>query len=349
MKKTIKKFIFISIIAIIITNFILITNNIHVGAYALNEGDNNSDIVFLGGNPIGIISDSKDGLVVTEVVNITTESGSFSPALKAGIKKGDLIFSANGEKIYDIESFNKTIESSVSPIILGIIREDKGITITIEPVFDLIANRKKIGLMLKNNIAGIGTLTYVTKSNNFGALGHQIVDGFGHGNIYKNGLIFLCDITGYKVAISNTPGELIGKINTEYSPIGTISENKFCGIFGEITDDSFPPNKTPIEVGSKDSVMPGKAYICTTINGSEPQRYEIEIVKTFNQTSPNEKSMVLRITDKRLLSTTKGILQGMSGSPIIQNDKLIGAVTHVFTNDSTMGYGIYIDWMLPVE
>ena len=139
-------------------------------------------------------------------------------------------------------------------------------------------------------------------------------------------------------------GELKGYFERK-EQIGAIDKNNDYGIFGYINDFNY--KKYPlIEVGSKEDVTSGKAYIYTSIKGSVPKRYEIEIIKNINQSSPNQKGLVIRVTDKELLGTTGGIVQGMSGSPIVQNSKLVGAVTHVFINDPTRGYGIYIDWMI---
>lgn len=304
-----------------------------------------TDEVYLGGTPIGIIADS-DGLVVTEIVNVTSSEGSFSPSLKAGIQKGDLIIAVNGEQISDIAQFNDIIQKTEESLIITLQRGNNRLTVSVLPMFDLAQNAKRIGISVKNNIAGIGTLTFVKNNGDYGALGHQITDAFGNGDAYDNGKVFFCDITGYKRPTTDAPGELLGKINLDKNSVGTIEKNKFCGIFGSIEETSFYSSQEKIAVGSKNNVRPGKAYLVTTINDGLPQKYEIEIVKASNQNKPSEKSMVIRITDEKLLSSTHGILQGMSGSPIIQNDKLIGAVTHVFTNDSTMGYGIYIDWMI---
>lgn len=301
--------------------------------------------VLIGGNPIGIIADT-DGLLVTEFVNITTPDGAYSPAMKGGLRKGDIIIAINGEKVTDILRLNEIVQLTDLPLTFTVLRNNNEIIIPVKPANDLVTNAKKLGLMVKNNIAGIGTLTYIRDNNSYGALGHRIADSFGNDSLYKKGKLYLCDISGYKRASAETPGELIGKINLDSPAIGTINKNTFCGIFGNMGDNSSFLSNNRISVGHKSTVKPGKAYIMTTISGNTPNQYEIEIVKAFSQNEPSEKGMVIRVTDKTLLSTTGGILQGMSGSPIIQNGKLIGAVTHVFTNDTTMGYGIYIDWML---
>ena len=198
-------------------------------------------------------------------------------------------------------------------------------------------------MMVLTNVSGIGTVTFIRENGSFGALGHPIADAYGYSDIYTKGTVYDCIIYGYNRAEKDEPGELLGRI-TSNTPIGTFDTNTVSGITGQFFN--VPTSASKIAVGSKDEVKPGKAYIATTIDGTKPETYEIEIVKAENQNEEKEKSMVIRVTDKKLLETTGGILQGMSGSPIIQNGKLIGAVTHVLTADSTLGYGIYIDWMM---
>ena len=344
MKKNLKYSIFVFINITIIALCILFTQVQipRIDAYAIQNTYNNT--VYLGGTPIGIISES-NGLIVSEIVNITNKNGSFSPALHAGFKKGDIIISINDEKTSDINKLNDVIQNSKGTLNITVLRNNEHIKLYVEPVVDNIHNIKKIGLILKNNIAGIGTLTYVRKDYRYGALGHAIVDSYGNSFLYNKGKIFLCDISGYNRATKDIPGELLGKINMNYPSIGTLDKNKFCGIFGKFTNIECLPKKT-IQLGNKSSVTPGKAFIYTSISSNAPELYEIEIIKASKQNQCEEKGMVIRVTDKKLLNTTGGILQGMSGSPIIQNNKLIGAVTHVFTNDTTTGYGIYIDWMI---
>jgi stage IV sporulation protein B len=282
---------------------------------------------------------------VTELINVTTAEGSFSPALKAGIQKGDIIAAVNGERVNDIVKLNEIIENAQEPVIFTVIRDVQSLALAVEPEFDLAQNAKKIGLMLKNNIAGIGTLTFVREDGSYGALGHQISDSFGHGDIYEKGLLYFCSINGYNRPSGEKAGELRGSIDLEHPAIGTIDRNKFNGIYGKYNDSSSYSENAKIPLGSRTEVTPGKAYIRTTIDGGAPKNYEISIIKAVKQDSPAEKGMVIRVTDKELLEKTGGILQGMSGSPIIQNGKLVGAVTHVFTNDPTTGYGIYSDFM----
>jgi len=163
----------------------------------------------------------------------------------------------------------------------------------------------------------------------------------------SNGNIFKCNIVGYKKGMRGDPGELKGLFLRNGSIYGSLDKNNEFGVYGNFYEKYLESlNTNIIEVASKDEVKSGKAQIRCSIDGFEPDYYDIEIVKTYFQSQKSNKSMFIRVTDKRLLESTGGIVQGMSGSPIIQNGKLVGAVTHVFVSDPTKGYGVYLDWML---
>ena len=202
---------------------------------------------------------------------------------------------------------------------------------------------------MRDKTAGIGTLTFYDENTGiFGALGHGITD-IDTGELLKieNGKIMSARISEIEQGSKGSPGEIKGAFYETQDALGDITSNTEFGIYGKLYKKNLDNNKSkPLPVGFQEEVKEGKAYILTTINDNKVQKYEIEIVKAQNQPFPEQKSMIIRITDKKLLQKTGGIVQGMSGSPIIQDGKLIGAVTHVFVNDPTKGYGIYIDWML---
>lgn len=306
--------------------------------YAADEG------VYIGGTPIGIVAKG-DALVVTEFVSVISAKGAFSPALQAGVQKGDLITKANGEKIENIFRLNEIIINSEGSVSLEIFRNNQKILINVTPIMDLTQNSKKIGMQVKGDLSGIGTLTYITLNNKFGALGHQIMDEYNYSEIYQTGNIFNCQIDGFIKGEKGKAGELKGKIVYSMPSIGNINKNCLTGLFG-IANENQKEGRFLYKIGKREEIKPGYAQIYTSIDQNKPKFYDIEIVKTQKQDSIQDKGMVIRVTDKELLSTTGGILQGMSGSPIIQNDKIIGAVTHVFISDPTMGYGVYIDWMI---
>ena len=201
---------------------------------------------------------------------------------------------------------------------------------------------------VKEDAVGIGTLTFINATTKrFGSLGHSINDSetnecikVSGGNIYKGRIL------GVKKGRSGEAGELKGTFSRE-DVVGSVDKNCEFGVYGFVNDvETFTASKTSIDVGGRLSAKPGKAKILSCLNGQDIEEFDIEIIKTNFQSSCNEKSMVLRVVDEDLISKTGGIVQGMSGSPIIQDGKLIGAVTHVFVNDATKGFGIYIDWML---
>ena len=304
------------------------------------------DEVHLGGLPIGL-NITSDGLVVIDFKPIITTSGAVCPAKESGIEKGDLILSANKNAIRTANDLQNAINNANSESIpLTVFREDKELELIVNLVFDPLAGMKKIGLIVKNDISGVGTITYIDNTGNYCSLGHKICDSnLDNQSFYQKGNIYNATILGVYKGNDNEAGALKGAFDKNSTSIGNTSKNCDFGVYGKITDDSFYKSRELVKLGSKSDVKPGKAYIYTTIEGSTPQKYQIEIVKNYNQDKPEIKSMVIRVTDKRLLEKAGGIVQGMSGSPIVQNDKLVGAVTHVFLKDSSIGYGVYIDWL----
>lgn len=338
MKKTLKLcglFLLISIISMAVC---LCCINTEFSAYASNSE------VYLGGTPIGIVAKG-NSLVVTQLVNVVTESGAYSPALQAGIMRGDIVTKADGQIANDILQLNNIVANSNGAISLEVQRNGIKMDFSVKPVFDLTQNAMKIGMQVKGDLSGIGTLTYITKDNNYGALGHRITDEFEYSEIYQSGKLFNCTIEGFIKGEQGKAGELRGKIIYSTTSLGTINKNCLTGLFGTISEEEKTGRPTCL-IGNRSGVKSGKAQIYTTIDTGTPSYYDIEIVKAQKQDSISDKGLIIRVTDKVLLEKTGGILQGMSGSPIIQNGELIGAVTHVFISDPTMGYGVYIDWMV---
>ena len=231
---------------------------------------------------------------------------------------------------------------------LTINRNGNIMNVGILPALDKVSNEYKLGLWVKEDAVGIGTLTFVNATTKrFGSLGHAITENgssdpieISGGNIYKG------KILGVKKGGYGKAGELIGTFNRD-NVEGIVDKNCEYGVYGFVNNvETFTDSKTSIEIGGRLSAKPGGAKILSCLNGEDIEEFDIEIIKTNFQQSCNEKSMVLRVIDEDLIKRTGGIVQGMSGSPIIQDGKLIGAVTHVFVNDATKGFGIYIDWML---
>ena len=299
------------------------------------------------GMPIGI-SIRTNGVLVLGTGVITGRDGlNYEPALNI-LKTGDYILEANGRTIDDKSTLMDEVQKARgSQVDLTVKREDEVMHLNITPVTDSSGDYK-IGAWIRDDTQGIGTLTYMDEEGCFGALGHGITDidtgvlmDIKEGNIYKANILQI--IKGK----AGTPGEIVGVINkSQSSYYGDVNKNTRQGIFGQFTEQM----KEKIEgqalpIGLKQGVKTGKAQIMCQLR-DKVETYDIEIEKIEWNTSNASKGMVIHITDEKLLDKTNGIIQGMSGSPIIQDGKIIGAVTHVFVQDSTRGYGIFIENML---
>lgn len=287
-----------------------------------------------------------DGVLVVGVSEFESADGKVvAPAKKAGMKTGDLIKKVNGKNVKKINEFIKAAgESEVVKIIVQ--RGDREMTFKIQSQTSKEDNSKKLGIWVRDSTAGIGTMTfYDPEKGTFGALGHGITD-IDTGDIMPSvyGEVTNANIVAVKKGEKGIPGELQGVfINND---IGEILENTKYGIYGKLANKSIMTGKSLMEAASKDEVHEGKAYIMSNVDGQSVKKYDVEIQKIIRQNDLSTKGMVIKITDKSLIERCGGIVQGMSGSPIIQDEKIIGAVTHVFVNDPTRGYGIFIDTML---
>lgn len=300
--------------------------------------------VYLGGEPIGVVQKC-DGVVVSEFLGVESENGTVYPAKDAGILLGDVITAVDDVEIFSAAEMAAILTPEKLQCTLTVERGLSSVDITVTPAYDIVQHAKKLGIAVKNEMAGVGTMTYILPDGRFGSVGHKIADPrVSTPNTFQTGDLYNCEIIGVTKGQSGKAGELSGKFSKKDSIVGKVEKNIFCGLFG--VKDFQAIGRKLIEIGHKDEVMLGEAYIYSTLEGNAPEAYSIEIVKAEKQLSPREKSMVIKVTDERLLEKAGGIVQGMSGSPIVQNGKLIGAVTHVFLNDATRGYGIYVDWML---
>lgn len=285
-----------------------------------------------------------DGVLVVNISDVDAEEGIKCPADIAGIKVGDFIISINGEKVFTNGDVASIIENSKGNPINVVIKRDNIIkTITIKPLLSKSTQTYKAGIWVRDSSAGIGTLTFFYPYNStLCGLGHCVADtdtgkilSIGSGQVVKAEIISL--VKGKK----GTPGELQGRLlNEKY---GDICLNSNAGIF--CTADKNFETQNLIQIALKQEIKTGQAYIYTTISGNQPKMYECNI-KINKKDSNTNQDLIVEVTDKELLATTGGIIQGMSGSPIIQNGKLIGAVTHVFVDDASKGYGIFAEKML---
>lgn len=297
--------------------------------------------VYLGGYPLGFTI-SCSGAVVVAISNETAKE----------LKEGDIITRINGEFVSGAEKILEIInrkENIGNLLTISYIRNGTEFNTNVKPEYDAIRGFYKLGVWVRDNAAGVGTLTYIRQDNlRFGALGHPVCD-IDTGSLLpvESGDIYKCNIVGYKQGIKGNPGELKGMFLRSGRVLGKLDKNNKFGVYGTFNSDYLDIyNSELVEVADKSEVKSGKAIIRCTIDGIEPKDYEIEIVKTYFQTEKDNKSMFIRVTDKELIEKTGGIVQGMSGSPIIQNGKLVGAVTHVFVSDPTKGYGVYSDYMI---
>lgn len=318
---------------LLITSFLLLTILFPNSVLAY------SNYIIPGGNNIGIKINSKNVMIVGFYKVNDTYIGE-----DAGLKIGDLITKINNINVSNIDEMINTINElpNKEKINITFIRNNKTLTTEL-PLIKDENNIYKTGLYVKDQISGIGTLTYIDPTTNiFGALGHEIIEKSTMKKVeIKDGEIFKSTITGISPSRNGTPGEKNAKFYNE-KIYGTINKNTETGIFGKYEDEL--QNNNIMEVENPNNIKTGKAVIRTVIKNDTIEEFDINIIE-INKKS-NVKNILFEITDKELLDKTGGVVAGMSGSPIVQNNKLIGAVTHVIVNDSTKGYGIFITTML---
>lgn len=292
------------------------------------------------GTPFGIKLTS-NGVMTVGLSDIQTQSGLKCPAKAAGIKKGDIITDINGQKVYTNEEIAEIVKNN-KRVFVTYERDGQEKTAAVTPVRDLNGIRR-IGLWVRDSTAGIGTMTfYDPASGAFGGLGHPICDvDTGQMIPVLTGEVVDVEISSVEKGQIGDPGELCGSF-TSSEASGKITSNSASGMFGELYKS--PSESEPLPIALKQEIKTGQAYILTTVEGTEPKKYSINI-DSISLGDQNGKNMQITVTDKQLLDKTGGIVQGMSGSPIIQNGKIVGAVTHVLVNDPARGYGIFSELM----
>lgn len=297
------------------------------------------------GQTVGVQMDT-DGLLVLGTGYVEGENGQKSEPCKGVLQTGDLIQSVNGEQMKNKECFLSAVEEeNGAPVQIVFMRDGKEMKAEIQPVYSPADQSYKLGIWIRDSIQGIGTVTFFDeKTNRFGALGHGVYDvDTGRLMSLKQGHITASHLTEIVKGKKGEPGELSGVILAD-NVLGEIEKNTELGIYGTADTSIFTGKSYPIAL--QHEIEEGEAVLLSNIAGGEPLPYDIEIERVYPNERDANKGMVIHVTDRRLLETTGGIVQGMSGSPIIQDGKLVGAVTHVFVNDPTKGYGIFIENML---
>ena len=309
------------------------------GAGNEKSRDSAPRVLIPGGQAIGVAIRTQGVLVVG-----AGDNG------RDSLREGDMILSVNGVPLLESAMLTEAVNAAQGqPLSLRISRGGQENDLLLTPRYDESSRAWRLGVWVRDSTAGVGTLSYMEpQSGAYGALGHAIVDAdTGETLTVQEGALMRATVVGVTRAQSGKAGELRGSFLKEGEQIGTLAVNGAYGIYGTL--DGMPegllyPQGLP--VGSRSAVHTGAASILSTVDEEGPKEYAIEIVRCFAQDAPSPKGMIIRVTDERLLQKTGGIVQGMSGSPILQDGRIIGAVTHVYLNDSTQGYGMYIEWML---
>lgn len=304
-----------------------------------------------GGQSIGVQLHTLGVLVVGHHL-VKGENGMISPGEDAQIKVGDIILQMNEQPIEKMEDVKPIVEEAGKNndlLNLKLKRGTKTIETNIRPVLNQQEKEYQIGLYIRDSAAGIGTMSfYEPVTKRYGALGHVISDMDTNKPIeIHNGTIVRSRVTAIEKGVHGSPGEKQANFSVNRHQIGSITKNSPFGIFGQLSE----PIKNniydePMSIALSHEVVEGPAKILTVLEDEKVEEFDVEIVSSIPQEFPATKGMVIRVTDPVLLEKTGGIVQGMSGSPIIQNNKIIGAITHVFVNDPTSGYGVHIEWML---
>jgi len=294
------------------------------------------------GTPFGIKM-LTDGVVVTDFGAVNGRLSQQSPAEAAGIRKGDVITSINGISVTDSVTLSEAIQEN--PVCtINVIREGENLTFTANALESEKDGEYKLGMWTKDSVAGIGTMTYYDpEAGIFAGLGHGVSDS-NSGVLMPllSGEITAVTVTDVVRGADGMPGELCGAFISSVE-IGQLSLNSEFGVFGEC--DSPPILCDPVEIAARDEIHTGAAVIYATTGGMMPEEYDIEIVSIDRGSTSPVRNMTIRITDPDLLSRTGGIVQGMSGSPILQDGRLVGAVTHVLVNEADMGYAVFAENM----
>ncbi len=330
-------------ISLILLAILLFVPTFSITTYAREIKNLNEIELFTGGMPFGV-KISSPGLTVVKFTS--TKGKNASSAYLSGMREGDIITHVNGVRVTNIEGFIKEIDKAgANTIMLAAQRNGKEMTFLVKPKYSRDDGRYKTGIFVKDSTTGIGTVTFIDpETNTFGGLGHAISDHTnGKPTEFTQGAVMDVKISGVIKGEVGTPGELKGAFSSKRT--GKLLKNCNSGVFGVLSDNTTYKTSEKLKICPKEEIKEGDAYIKCTLNSGGIGTYKVKIYD-IDTSNSGVKNFKIKVTDKKLLELSGGIVQGMSGSPIIQNGKLVGAVTHVLINDPTTGYGIFIENML---
>ena len=329
----------------------LITLFLSLGAGSQNRaavdclGGSGTKMVVPVGKTVGIKLFSR-GVMVVGLADVVTEQGEQSPARACGLRTGDIITHIDGKQVDSIEEVQSVLQSAGGDTMeIQLTRGGRMVETQTAAVQCMKDGSYRLGAWIRDSMAGIGTVTYYDPdSGKFAALGHGVNDVDTKLLMpLESGAVMASEVTDVETGQKGMPGELHGKFDLT-EDLGTLYANTDCGVFGVTQDGVFSGEAVP--VAKVKEIKVGAATILSNVEGDTVQEYQVEILRVYRCTGQDSRSMMIRVTDEALLAKTGGIVQGMSGSPILQNGKLVGAVTHVLVNDPTCGYGIFAETML---
>lgn len=292
--------------------------------------------VYIGGEIVGFTLDL-DGVVVTRFGEVNTEAG--VAVLKSELREGDRIFAVDGERIGSASELSAALNRNVdkTSFVFSVERAGENIEIEVNPLIERVSGRLKLGIEVQEEVSGLGTLVFTERDGKFVALGHSVGSFGGSKAKISGGKVYGGKILGVERGVKGKAGSIKGTL-VRKTKLGRVTKNENSGLYGVLNE----ADGTLYDVGKRDEIINGKAKIRSCVSGKN-EFYEVEISRAGYAQDAEEKGLIVRVTDERLISLTGGIVQGMSGSPIVQNGKIVGAVTHVFVSDPLRGYGIFAD------
>ena len=289
-----------------------------------------------------------DGVMVVGFSQVAGPAGSSAPARDCGLREGDIITHINQAEVDSIEQVQSALQAAAgTPMSIRAVRDDKPVQFTATAVQCGSDGQYRLGAWIRDSMAGIGTLTFCDpETGAFAALGHGISDvDTARLMPLQSGALLYSEVTDVRKGEKGAPGELHGAFRTERE-LGSLSANTAAGIFGTLADSRLLRGLEPVPVAGRSEVRTGPATILSNISGGDVEEYTVEITHLYDSGGTDTRELMVKVTDPRLLEATGGIVQGMSGSPILQDGRLAGAVTHVLVNDPTQGYGVLAETML---